>query len=335
MPKVNYSAKLFPSNFPVQLQGTNTINTNWANILHSAYTVGKKSNRFVYSHGVYSLFEILYRSLIISSNLKENNIGELIKTNAYKDLDASEKSAVSFFMGLTSAKLLSENLLGIKWLLHYDRHYRSLNILNSSVKSRPDLVGKLPARAFSGYSWAVIEAKGRTGNKTKKLISDAKAQTRLVLAIQNTTNLLRIASASYFKKDHFNIYWEDPEGENDARDDLIDITINNHEIMEGSYGLIQSMIISSKEDKVEKINNNEFQVTDIPVLDVRIGIKKEIYEMLKLKQYNRIIEVENIIADNDLITSEENLYIGRDGVLVKCGEAWNKEEMRKEPNERV
>lgn len=334
MPKVKYEASAFLSPL-VNLNGNRIINTNWADILHSAYTVGKSSNKYVYKHGLYSMYEVLYRSLIVRSNLKENYQGYLVKTNAYKDLDASEKSAVSFFIGLTSAKLLSEHLLGIKWLLHYDKHYRRLNIVNSSKRSRPDLVGRLPASVLGQNGWVIIEAKGRTGKKTDGLIQKAKDQTRLVHSIQNSTNLLRIASVSYFYKNNFNIYWEDPEGENDERRDLIKIEFSNSDLINRTYGLVQSIIVSSKENRIETLNGNRFIVTDIDILDISLGIKQEIHDMLKLEEYNRIIEIDNNIGTNEYNNSEGNLYIGNDGVLVKCGETWSSEEMKKEPDERL
>lgn len=334
MPIISYETNAFANAIGVNFNGNHTISTNWAAILHSASTVGKRVNRYVYRHGLYSMYELLYRALIVRSNLKEDNHGYLVKSQTYLELDASEKSAVSFFIGLTSAKFLSEHLLGVKWLLHYDKYYRRLNIVNSSKRSRPDLIGSLPVNILGNNGWVIIEAKGRTGIKTNGLIQKAKYQTSLVQTIQNSTNLLRIASASYFIKNEFNIYWEDPEGENNERQELIKIEFRNSDLINRSYGIAQSILNSNNDNRIERINGDTFIVADLRILDISIGIKQEIHEMLKSERYDNILEIEKIVEKVGINETDANLYIGNDGVLVKCGKTWSSEEMMKEPDER-
>ena len=69
------------------------------------------------AHGESSLYEAIYRLLIVRANLKEAG-GYLEKTNSFKGLDPSEKGAVSYFLGLASAKLFSARLLGVPYLMH-------------------------------------------------------------------------------------------------------------------------------------------------------------------------------------------------------------------------
>lgn len=66
------------------------------------------------------MFEIIYRSSICHANLRSNPSRRLEKSGAYIALDRSEKSAVSYFNGLTIAKLVASRLFGVPWLMHLD-----------------------------------------------------------------------------------------------------------------------------------------------------------------------------------------------------------------------
>jgi|LULL01.1.fsa_nt_gb hypothetical protein len=93
-----------------------------------------------------------------------------VRTTSYDRLDQSEKSAVSFFLGMAQAQLSCHQLLNVSSLVHIDTYLRAIG--KPSKKSRPDLLG---------YDWltgtaVVVEAKGRTHGYSDKLVNDAKAQ---------------------------------------------------------------------------------------------------------------------------------------------------------------
>jgi hypothetical protein len=89
---------------------------------------------------------------------------ELIRFRGrYDGLDPSEKSAVSYFVGLTVAKLLAHRLLDVPWLMHLDVYRRDLQpVLHGGGK--PDLVGQNGAG-----QWVAIESKGRTHGQCARL----------------------------------------------------------------------------------------------------------------------------------------------------------------------
>ena len=93
------------------------------------------------------------------------------KSDAYSRLDPSEKSAVSYFLGMTQAKITCELLLGVPHLLHVDA---ALALIGRQTRaSRPDLIGFDPTTA--AYTIAV-EAKGRSNGWDEEAISKAKTQ---------------------------------------------------------------------------------------------------------------------------------------------------------------
>lgn len=159
--EITYNSQNFPRRFGADFQGTHQLQFTVQELMWSAITVGRANLIDVLINGIYSEYEILYRASILVANLALNGT-RLVKSSAYEYLDPSEKSAVSYFLGLTFTKLLSAKLLNIPWLLHIDV-YRDQFSRNGqafgfgSSRSRPDLIGLNNRR-----SWAIMESKGRT-----------------------------------------------------------------------------------------------------------------------------------------------------------------------------
>ena len=117
--EIPYFASQFPSNYGPHLSGWNVCQCSLAELVRSAVSVGRASWRHVFQFGISSIFEIGYRGCLIYANLKQDG-PHLLRSDAYVALDPSEKSAVSYFLGLTSAKLMSERYLEVPWLMHLD-----------------------------------------------------------------------------------------------------------------------------------------------------------------------------------------------------------------------
>src|SRR5687767_4042942 len=120
MPKLHYNATNFPAALGASLKGSKTVSFPWEELVWAAISVGRAELFHILRHGPFSAFEIIYRAAIVYANLRETGTGELARSKAYEGLDPSEKGAISYFMGLTLAKLLSEKLLDVPWLMHLD-----------------------------------------------------------------------------------------------------------------------------------------------------------------------------------------------------------------------
>lgn len=147
------------------------------------------------------LVELCWRAALAMASVEEYSISDRwTKTDAYYRLDPSEKSAVSYFLGMTQAKITSEMLLGVPHLVHLDA---ILALLGSSTdQSRPDFVGV--DLATMTYTIA-LEAKGRTHGRPARVVRKAKEQAKLLPSIVGTNSNLRVASVASFDQDD---YWE-------------------------------------------------------------------------------------------------------------------------------
>lgn len=80
---------------------------------------------------------------------------KLTKYKAYKELDGTEKSSLSYWIGMTVAGIVADELLKVPRLAHASKHKGVIKVDPTSM-SLADLVGQDAPGA-----WHVIEAKGR------------------------------------------------------------------------------------------------------------------------------------------------------------------------------
>jgi hypothetical protein len=116
------------------------------------------------------LIELSWRAALTAASLEEDPCSRRwVKTAGYQRLDASEKRAVSYFLGMTQAKITCERLLRAPHLIHLDAYLAMTG--QATRTSRPDLIGvSLPSMDCT----IAVEAKGRTGGRTGEVTRQAK-----------------------------------------------------------------------------------------------------------------------------------------------------------------
>lgn len=311
--KITYNSHDFPAHYGINFQGSNQIDFTIQELMWSAITVGRANFIDVLRHGTYSKYEVLYRASILFANLSLAD-NRLSKSSAYEHLDPSEKSAVSYFLGLTFTKLLSSKLLNIPWLLHIDvyreqfeRNGQAFRFGSSRV--RPDLIG-----LDNRLSWVVMESKGRTNTMENTLIGNAKNQTRNLRRIGVDYPSLRVAVVTHFRRGNLCIDWADPE---DFNADHFDIKTDLSEYIQNYYKLVFNIISSEKTEEFKGYVMHEF--SDINII---IGLKKEIFDMYKKSDLSKIRASEMIIFERPLNFDEYDFFAGQDGVLIGLGDNW-------------
>ena len=174
MARLYYDPRDFGLQEPATLRRGDRLEFPFAEFVHAAVTVGRRNRGQLFRHGVSSMHELWWRSSMIYANVLTQWGGYMARSDAFKDLDPSEKGAVTYFLGLAVAKLLAARLLSVPWLVHLDRVVHTLGI-RLSGRSRPDLIGYGHSRG-----WIVVEAKGRSSKLPQGLLQRSKTQTRWV-----------------------------------------------------------------------------------------------------------------------------------------------------------
>ena len=328
MPKFDYTAKGFPPNLGRCINGSHSIDVTWAELIWAGITVGRKSWEDVIRHGYHSFLEIIYRTAILKANLRLSPQGEFIKTDAYKSLDPSEKSAISYFLGLSFAKLMAHRLLSVPWLVHLDCLDLSIDLKGNN---RPDLIGT----NLSG-KWCVFEAKGRTHNIAEKLIQKAKNQTQVIKSINGMDPRIRGVSLSHFASDKLKLYLEDSD---ETNSDAVDLEIPGGEdqFLESYYqpfmSLIENRTATIRKTGVVRMRGREINFVSLEEVDLDVGLDSQIQEVLtsEYRAENALMSIAYLYSQNtnefavrvqDHPSNNDTTFIGGDGVFVRLGASW-------------
>ena len=336
MPNLDYTAYGFPSNLGPQFNGLHSVDIQWPELVWAAITVGRKGWDDVIQHGSHSRLEIIYRSAILRANLGSSPQGSFTKTDAYKSLDPSEKSAVSYFFGLSFANLAAQRLLGIPWLVHLDC-FSDLPI-ELRGNRRPDLIGE-------NYweEWGVFEAKGRTNRIDQNTIQKAKKQTRMLRKIDGSDPSIRVASISHFFDNMLNLHLEDPD---EIYSNAVDFEISGGEdqFLKYYYQPFVSLIEhsgTSHEEAIDRrtdfvrIGSRGINIVSLAEVDLVVGLDAQVQEILTLGFQERDVPTNSDRLRPQLLNHFEGIsqahsvnddtasFLGLDGVFVRLGSSWD------------
>lgn len=210
---IPYKATDFPTNSV--LNGTGAITVPWEDVLWAAATVGK-AQRDLMRHGRHSFAEILHRVACMSAYFDRDDDEHLFLTRAYKQLDPSEKGVISFYSGMTFAKLYADKVLSIPWMMHISRYESAWSVGYGGNTKRPDLFG-----CNAAGEWAVAEAKGRE-RVTSKLVRKMKVQKSAVASIGGVPPSYRVGSATRLERNRLALRVVDPPSGPKAQDVPLD-----------------------------------------------------------------------------------------------------------------
>jgi hypothetical protein len=328
---------------------------SWEELCRAAITVGRRRWADVLQFGTYSVLESMWRVAMIRANLVEEPNGHVRKSAAFVSLDPSEKSAVSYFLGLTVTKLITERLFGVAWLLHLDVYRQFLNP-TIALSNKPDFVG-----LNSAAHWIVIESKARTNLANSELIDTAKRQTRSVRQVGGQMPVLRAAIVVDFAYGPLRARVRDPD---EFEPDATDIPVEAHELVRAYYRPLVRLIQRLPHERREDPATRQFYIrATLPLLDATIELNEMIlrwYEssdaslselertlpqtvevLHRRGEYRDMDEEQKTVAETDphreILPSDvlrKEQPVGADGVSVTLGESWSTEMMRREPEER-
>ncbi|MFJ5872224.1 hypothetical protein ACIQD2_13885 [Dietzia maris] len=204
--KISYIAEGF--NQRVLPQDTGEVPATEQDLFLAAASMGDSS---IFGGPPRSHYELVWRIHTIRFAL-ETRGADWLKSESYSRLDASEKSGVSYFLGMVQASFMATELLKIENVVHVDAVLRLRGVVPR--KSRPDLVGYQNRPSSPQHNGrALIEAKGRTAGFADQPLSKAKEQLRSapseVLDLV-ARNHLSVASLAHFSNGVWTSHLMDP-----------------------------------------------------------------------------------------------------------------------------
>ncbi len=210
MPPVRITTKKFPRGWPTP-NGTSSIDVSTYEIRQAAAEVGATSS--VFCHPQRTRREIVWRINMILANLEGSPSG-WEQSSSYKRLDPSEKSGVSYYLGMVLPAIVAKKCWNTPHLVHVDAVLQILGKKIGNVQ-RPDLVGYAQGATANSPGRLLLEAKGRTHGFAQPPVVKAKGQ--LYSAPQAVLQLIgsaapRIASLAHFENGLWEGYLIDPPG---------------------------------------------------------------------------------------------------------------------------
>lgn len=248
-----------------------------------------------------------------------------INEDALNYFDSSEKSAISYWLGMFFATLLAKHEYGFQYIVHYSRllkckdyKYKIVNkpykdpITNKDViLSSPDLI----AMDGTQYNYGVFEAKGYQ-TFDKRTMNKAVLQARQICSIEGDSNLIKLVAYSRLKNNGITIRTKDPV------DGDLAIRFDKYQALLWQYQALTELfreLVANKKTREE----NGYIVCD--------GLYEGINEMsLDSKIYSYISEHENILQESyldDFIDNLDEKGIGRRAILKEYIESAKKNNM--------
>lgn len=310
MPVIPYHATNFSGAF-AGLNGNGQIQVTWAQLVWAAITVGKAAGD-EYAYGIYSAVERLHRASMMRAYLLEGGFGHFLQTVPYMASDPSEKTSISFYLGMTVAKLFAELLFDVPRMLHVAVYGQNYQIATAQGGSRPDLIG-----LSANNDWFVFEAKGRSNGFEAEALETAKDQAEQITSIDTVAPVCRIASQSFFSSDGLRFRMVDPPPARDKRSRTLKISRDDfeHAYYEPLQGIVDSR--TTREDL--NVAGKKFRGTEVAEADILIALP---------------VQALPTVGKPALGTTSPSEYLGKDGVFVRLGSSWSQANMRLQPHQR-
>ena len=318
MPRIEYTSVDFPRSNTKISTGTRWENFGWSDLIWAAITVGRGGWFDVVRFGNPSMYEILFRACLLKTAIQASSTGRTFKwTRAYRNLDPSEKGAVSYFIGLTMSKLFAERFLDVPWLLHLDVYRSQLNPVLLRGRSRPDLVGQ-----SLGSDWVVFESKGRTSGPTQDDKDKAKVQAGRLTHVNGQQIAYGVALFSYFHRDDLKVYWQDPKPDDDSNEpaEPFRLEAERDDFLKRYY---RPILDSVGTDRLRRQLEDQ-QPIPVAEADFSLAIEPKVLRPLLVEDYAAVY---HILADTDLTASARalapDIQFKKDGIAIKAGDSWS------------
>jgi hypothetical protein len=262
------------------------------------------------------MFEMVYRIAIIYANLIESDDGRVVRSAAYEGLDPSEKSAISYFLGLALTKAFVAKRLNVPWLMHVDVYREQFGLQLIPYGGRPDLFG----RSLSG-EWIVAESKGRTNWHDSGALERAKIQSQQVTSIAGVAPTLRMGLVTSFTNGWLSLFVDDPP--TDKTREPLNFKVSDGELKAAYYAPFRALL-GANARRQEEIRGRRIDIVRLDSSDLEVGLSEELVSEASVA----------VLLKGDVQNAGSYEFLGIDGIYVRLGSSWTEDRMRTEPQSR-
>ncbi|MFC1481081.1 hypothetical protein ACFL6E_02415 [Candidatus Neomarinimicrobiota bacterium] len=302
---IEVSASGFSGNY-LSCNGTQNIWISKADIFLSLLTVGTRGTRDFLSLPRHVLNARRGRAIFARNFITVEN-GLWIIHNEYRAQDRSEKVVLSYWLGISFAKIVASRLLGTSWLAHVDALIADNVLVPSNIgRERPDLAGH-----DRQNNWHIVEAKGRSVFIEPNLMQSAKNQAMMIDRAQGSVPQTRSGCIVKLFSSPIQVEIDDPEG-NQSKTSW---EINMVRFYDKYYSTIIHFIQNNERSLIE-VNNLAYLTTEISLFGqrIKIGLLNDLF--MEPASIVEMTERLDSIVDYSK-ESPPNISIGRDGTYLE------------------
>lgn len=283
-------------------------------LLHAILTCGMPIQRLSGAFMEKRRMEILYKIFLVETALDAEG-DRLKKSPRTMYLDSSEKSVISYYLGMFFTKLISKKLYGIDYLTHLNTIEKIQGdgyIDYFCGKWRPDMIGY----KVSDATWSVWEAKGGSNRRAPALKIGCEQAGDIQLVNGNQPDPAAVCM-TYYDHSYLNAIVKKTKSE-----DGMDIEISERGFWEAYYGGIRQIFMEYgnttrwKEGNVEvtiDIPHYQAKGEEISKRFITLGIPDGLFHKIMKEDYIGISQLDHKISDDE----RKGIYVGGDMIYIQ------------------
>lgn len=302
MAKLIVEGSGFPAGFD-NLNGSQDIEITPLSLIWAAITVGAPSYAAALGSDDAGIAFAAHKGLAIIAATSWDE-GQIAISKGYEALDQSEKTVLSYWIGMAVSKLVAAELLCVPWLQHA-RPLRAKGIIETSPpnsRSLPDLVG-----TDGDLQWHVIEAKGRQKQPTIATKQEWKTQAERVNSISSSIPATRSHCLTISNSRCYKVEMVDPS--DGAADSSIDVIVSRDDFLTAYYRVFQSFLLTPARDSHDNVLYRRVACDPTSNLVYEIGASRALLVNL--------VEHGTSMVHPHEVRSSISEYIGFDGIRVR------------------
>lgn len=295
----------------------NTIELEFSNkeLLHAVVTCGMPIQRLTAAFPEKKRLELLYKIFLVETALDtEGDRMKKAKKIAY--LDSSEKSVISYYMGMFFTKMISHRLYGSEYLTN-------LNLIEKpegkefidffASEWRPEMIGFDPA----AEKWSVWEAKGGS-NYREQALKKGAAQLKAIGTLNSSRPDPGAVCMTYYDHGYLCGILREPEGNTEGEQ----LIFSEEAFYKAYYQPICELFLDKGSNLRLYDDFSEISV-DVPYFteenrepDGRklcIGISRKLLNLLMKGDYSAV----GAFRKNAVEICPNGAYLGNDGVYIR------------------